>query len=61
MKQILAQIAIKVLHLVVEKFLTEERIEANKDMLLDWVEQIVTDSDNDIDDAVVMPIINVLR
>ena len=61
MKNIIASLAIKILHILVEKFLTEERIEANKDKLLDWVEKIVSDSETDIDDTIVLPIIDVLR
>ena len=61
MKSMLAGLAMKVLEFVIEQILTEERIEEKKDQILSWIEKIVTDSGNEIDDALVLPIIEVLK
>ncbi len=61
MKKLFAGLGLKILSYLIEKFLTEERIEENKDKLLDMVESLIDKSGNEIDNALVQPIIDVLR
>lgn len=43
------------------KTLTPEMLKSFADMLLDWVEDAVENSENKIDDATVLPLCNMIR
>ena len=43
------------------KTLTPEMLKSFADMLLDWVEDAVENSENKIDDATILPLCNMIR
>lgn len=59
-KGFLQNIALGILGKMVESVSTEQ-VKAVSDMALDWVENVVEDSKNEYDNALVLPLIGILR
>lgn len=61
MNKIILGIALPIIMEIIEKLLSAQNIKTYGDRLFDMIEDMVTSSENDIDDVAVLPVIKALR